>query len=143
MARVIRIFDGQAGQPVRDDAFFPVIEWVRAQGALNDPFLVPFRFTPTQEAARDIRRRLYLSARYYCSCGERHCTRKYNNIDGCPNGGQRISCKADVVKDGSRRFRTEFRFFDKRESVRAVVAKYGPDPSKWPYQARAKKYKGA
>ncbi len=139
MPRVIRIFGSTAGPPIRDDRFIPLIELIRAWNALGQPFLVPGRYTPTIEKASEIKRLLYLSARYYCSCGDRHCNRKHSNIDGCPNGGQRIGCRADVVKDAKGRPRTQFRFFDKRESIRSVVERYGADPSKWPYQARAKK----
>lgn len=148
MGRVIRIFDGRAGAPKRDDRFIPLIDWVRGSGALSQPFLVPRRYTPTGNEAREVRRLLYLSARYYCSCGARHCNRKYPNVPhdanpegGCPDGGQRISCQADLVKDGAGHVRVQFSFHDKRESIRAIIAKYGPDPSAWPYNARAKKLK--
>lgn len=148
MGRLIRIYDGRAGAPRRDDRFIPLIDWVRSVGALGQPFLVPRRFTPTREAAADIRRLLYLSARYYCSCGAKHCNRKYPNVPhelapegGCPDGGQRISCQADIVRDADGRTRVQFRFHDKRESIRSVIERYGPDPSKWPYNARAKTLK--
>lgn len=93
---------------------------------------------------------LYRSARYFCSCDAPHCTRRYKNIppdNGCPKGGMRISCRADVVlwkdpADGIKKYRVQFRLFDKRESVRHVVQKYGPDPNKWPYYARRKQLKG-
>lgn len=139
MSRVIRIYDGQAGPPVRDDRFIPLIELIRSWNALGVNFLVPRRYTPTRDQAEEMKRLLYLSARYYCSCGDRHCNRKNSNVDGCPNDGQRVGCKADVVKDAAGHIRTQFRFIDKRESIRSVVERYGPDPSKWPYQARAKK----
>lgn len=148
MGRVIRIFDGRAGAPTRDDRFIPLIDQIRAWGALNQPFLVPQRYTRTRDEAQAVKRLLYLSARYYCSCGARHCNRKYPNVPhdanpagGCPDGGQRISCRADVVKDSGGHVRVQFSFYDKRESIRAMVAKYGPDPAQWPYNARAKKLK--
>jgi len=144
VGRVIRIYqDGsgqhRAGPPLRDDRFVPLIEMIRSWQALNQPYLAPLRFTPTKDACRDLIRSLYLAARYYCSCGERYCTRKHNNLKGCPDGGQRISCQASIVKDSQGRHRVQFSYFDKKESIRAVVAKYGPDPSQWPYNSRAKK----
>lgn len=139
MGRVIRIFGGQAGPPVRDDRFIPLIHLIRGWGELDQPFLVPMKYTPTKADATEMKRLLYLSARYYCSCGDRHCNRKNDNVTGCPNGGQRIGCKADIVKDARGRWRTQFRFIDKQDSIRFVVSKYGSDPSLWPYQARAKK----
>jgi hypothetical protein len=144
--RVIRIFDGRAGAPVRDDRFIPVIELVRSWNALGQPFLVPRRYTRTITEADEVRRLLYLSARYYCSCGDRHCNRKFPNVPhelnpggGCPNGGQRISCRAEVVRDSAGRPRTQFRFFEKRTGIRSVIERHGADPSLWPYQARARK----
>ena len=145
MGRVIAIHQTasghRAGPPKRDDRFFPVVEWVRANGMLDRPLLVPVRWTENRDEAEDVRRSLYNAARYYCSCGARHCVRNHKNYppdNGCPNGGQRVSCQAKLVmKDGH--VRVQFRFFDKREAVRTVVAKYGPDPSNWPYQARARK----
>ena len=138
MPRVIRIFGGRAGAPVRDDRFIPLIELIRSWDALGQAFLVPRRYTPNRDEAAEIMRLLYLSARYYCSCGDKHCNRKYDNIVGCPNGGQRISCRADVVTVNGH-VRTQFRFFDKNESIRSVIERYGPDPVGWPYFARAKK----
>lgn len=149
MARVIRIYDGKAGAPARDDRFIPLIELVRAWGALDSTFLVPLRWTPTRTEAANVKRLLFLSARYYCSCGHKHCNRSYPNVPheanpdgGCPNGGQRISCRAMLVKDKAGKVRVQFSFHDKREAIRSMVAKYGPDPSRWPYNARAKKLKG-
>ncbi|SRR5258708_3863775 len=139
MARVIRLYDGKAGPPKRDDRFIPLIEMIRSWNALDQNFLVPRRYTPTMTEAQEMKRLLYLSARYYCSCGERHCNRKYSNIDGCPNGGQRIGCKADIVKDAAGHLRTQFKFVDKTAAIRSVIARYGPDPVNWPYLARAKK----
>lgn len=139
MSRVVRIFDGRMGPPVRDDRFIPLIELIRSWDALDINFLVPRRYTPTKAEAQEMKRLLYLSARYYCSCGERHCVRKHDNVEGCPNGGQRVGCKADVVTDGSGHVRTQFRFIDKAQSIRSVIERYGPDPVNWPYFARAKK----
>ena len=101
------------------------------------------------EQAADLRRALYRSARYYCSCDRLYCTRKHKNVppdDGCPEGGQRISCRADVVtvtdpKTGARKWAVQFTLMDKREAIRAVVQKYGPDPNKWPYYAKRKQLK--
>lgn len=112
---------------------------------LDKPILVPIKFTPNHDEADDVRRSLFNAARYYCSCGDRHCCRKFKNIPhdsnpqgGCPNGGDRVSVSAKLVrKDGA--IRVEFTFFDKREAMREIIRKYGPDPSKWPYQGRAKK----
>lgn len=102
------------------------------------------------ERADDLRLAMYRSARYYCSCGAPHCTRRHRNYppdNGCPDGGQRVSCRADVVRwrnpeTGGYQYRIEFRLFDKAEAMRQVVARYGPDPSRWPYQAKARKLKG-
>lgn len=139
MARVIRLYDGKAGPPKRDDRFIPLIELIRSWDALDQPFLVPKRWTPTKAEAAEMKRLLYLSARYFCSCGDRHCNRKHDNVEGCPNGGQRIGCKADVVKDPAGHWRTQFKFVDKQQSIRSVIERYGPDPANWPYFARAKK----
>jgi len=152
MGKLIAIYRGsdgrhRAGPPVRDDRFVPVIEWMRANGELGNPWLVPLKFTPDRDAAEDVKGSLYLAARYYCSCGFRNCTRKYPNIageknpgGGCPEGGQRIGCHAHIVRHNNH-VRVEFRFFDKRESMRQVVATYGPDPSAWPYNPWARKIK--
>lgn len=148
MGRIIAIHQGpdgrKVGSPLRDDRFFPVIEWVRANGELGNPWLVPVRFTENRDEADAVKKSLYNSARYYCSCGERHCVRKYSNYPseknppgGCPSGGQRVSCKAELVMHQGH-VRVQFRFYDKREAMREVIAKYGPDPSKWPYQSKAK-----
>jgi len=150
VGRVIAIHQGSAGPPVRDDRFVPVVEWVLQTGAFGQPFLVPLRFTENHDQADDVRKSLYNAARYFCSCGNPACTRKWGNVPnqnkknpagGCPDGGQRVSCQARLVrKDGH--IRVEFKFFDKKESMREVIAKYGPDPDLWPYNARAKKMKG-
>jgi hypothetical protein len=136
---------GKAQAPKRDDRCRDVIDYIVEHGLLDQ-----LRLSPVCEslaAAEELRAALYRSARYYCSCGRMYCTRKHRNYppdDGCPHGGQRVSCQADVVRwrnpqTGGWHYRVQFRFFDKREATRAVVAKYGPDPSKWPYQARAKR----
>jgi hypothetical protein len=152
MGKIIAIHQGpdgrRVGSPLRDDRFFPVIEWIRGNRQLGNPWLVPVRFTENRDEAEDVRKSLYNAARYYCSCGERHCARKHSNYPseknppgGCPLGGQRISCKADVVMHNGH-VRVQFVFYDKREAMREVITKYGPDPSRWPYQAKAKRMKG-
>lgn len=147
MGRVIAIHQGKAGPPPRDDRFVPVVEWVLASGELGRPYLVPLAFTPDRDAADQVRRSLYLAARYYCSCGLRTCTRKYGNVPGqnqdnpaggCPAGGRRVSCQAAVVRVNGH-VRVQFAFHDKREAMRQVVAKYGPDPDKWPYLSKRKR----
>lgn len=147
MGRVIRIWQEEgrtrSGPPVRNDRFTPVIDLVRRLNALDRPFLVPIKYTRTQAEAEDVRKSLYSTARYYCSCGQRYCTRRHNNLDGCPNGGQRISCRASLVRDSEGRLRVQFTLHDKREAMRALVDKYGPDRSKWPYDPWAKKEKSS
>ena len=106
---------------------------------LERPILTPV--CEDMDDAERTRKSLYAAARYYCSCGEKYCTRKHNNIDGCPNGGMRMSCRADIVKDTKGRLRVQVRFWDKQIGIRAVVERYGPDPSKWPYQSKARKLK--
>ena len=56
-----------------------------------------------------------------------------------PGRGQRISCRADIVKDAKGNTRVQFHCFDKKDSMQVVVEKYGPDASKWPYLAKAKR----
>jgi hypothetical protein len=145
MARVIAIGPGGRAQaPTRDDRCRPVIDAVLAGGLLDQ-----LRLSPpcgTLASALELRAALYRSARYYCSCGKIYCTRKYKNVppdNGCPNDGQRVSCQADVVnwtnpETGTEHLCVQFRFMDKREAMRAVVKKYGPDPNKWPYFSRQK-----
>lgn len=138
-ARVIAIWQGGSGPPTRNDRFLPVLGLIHRNGMLDRHVLTPPCATVDQ--ADEVRRALYSAARYYCSCGEKYCTRKHNNIEGCPNGGMRLSCQAHVVKDAKGRLRVQARFFDKQESMREVVRRYGPDPSKWPYQSKARKVK--
>jgi hypothetical protein len=149
MGRMIAIGPGGRAQaPVRDDRCRPVIEFVLAQGMLDRLLLSPV--CTSGPRADDLRLALYRSARYFCSCGQRYCTRKYKNVppdNGCPVGGQRISCQADVVlwtdpADGIAKHCVQFRLMDKREAIRSVVQKYGPDPNKWPYFSRRKQLKG-
>jgi len=152
MGRVIAVGPGGKAQaPARTDDFRDVIEAVRAGGLLDELLLSPA--CRGHEHADQVRRGLYLSARYYCSCGGKHCNRRWPNIPaednpqgGCPDGGQRISCRADIVtvtgEDGRKLYHVQFRLHDKRESIRAFVQKYGPDPSRWPYQSRAKRTRG-
>ncbi len=148
MSRVIAAGPGGRAQaPVRDDRCRPVIEYMLEHDLLDQLRLSPV--CESRAAAAELCSALYRSARYFCSCGLLYCTRKYRNYppdNGCPRGGQRISCQADVViwtdpetKRGH--YRVQFRLFDKREAIREVVRKYGPDPSRWPYQAKAKKLK--
>ena len=141
MARMIeRGPDGRAGPPRRDDRYGVVIGTVRLMGMLDRLILSP----PARDRdhADEIRRGLHRSAWYYCSCGEPQCTRRYDNIAGCPDGGQRISVRAEIVTKpdaaGRKHYHVQFRLHDKRESMRAVIEKYGPDRSKWPYDPRQK-----
>lgn len=140
MGRVIAAGPGGRAQaPQRDDRCRPVIEYVLAHGLLGRKLLSPVCTSIAR--AEELRQALYRSARYYCSCGAPYCTRKYRNVppdDGCPHGGQRVSCQAGVVRDAGGRLRVQFALFDKREAMRAVVRQYGPDPNRWPYFARRK-----
>jgi hypothetical protein len=137
MARVIAIGPGGRVQaPVRDDRFRPVIELVLASGLLGRPLLSPV--CKTMDAADDVRRGLYRSARYYCSCGEPYCTRKHDNISGCPAGGQRVSCQAKIIREPGGKLRVQFTLFDKSKAIRAHIERYGSDPNAWPYFARRK-----
>ncbi len=147
MGRVIALGPGGRAQaPERDDRCRGVIETVREAGMLDRKLLSP----PVQSQARadELRLAIYRSARYYCSCGQVYCTRKWGNVPGqneknpaggCPEGGQRISCQAEVVRDEDGLLRVQFALFDKRESIRQVIRDYGPDPNKWPYYAKRKK----
>lgn len=142
MGKVIAIGPGGKAQaPERSDDFAGVIEAVRGAGGLDQLWLSPR--CRNRDHAAEVARGLYRSARYFCSCGGAYCTRKHPNTGGCPDGGQRISCRADVVtvtqEDGSKHWHIQYTLYDKREAARAVVDKYGPDPAKWPYQAKAKR----
>lgn len=155
MGRVIALGPGGKPQaPERADYFRGVIDVVRERGLLDEVLLSPR--CRDYEHADEVRRGLYRSARYYCSCGAKHCTRRHANFPteeapeyGCPDGGQRISCRADVVtvttidENGEPRkhYHVQFRLHDKAESIRAVVQRYGPDPSRWPYFAKRKQRK--
>ena len=149
MGRVIAIGPGGRAQaPERSDRCRPVIDYVIASGLLDRVLLSPESVALTYAQADELRRAICLSARYYCSCGRMYCTRKWGNVPGqnpknpeggCPVGGQRVGCDADVVKDGKGRYRVQFRLMDKRETMRWVVLKYGPDPNEWPYYARRKR----
>lgn len=139
MGRVIALGPGGRAQaPQRDDRFRDVIDLIRERGLLGRPLLTPP--CRNRDHADDVRRAIYRSARYYCSCGEGYCSRKHSGE--CPSGGQRIGCRADVVRDAKGKLRVQLRLYDKQEARREVVRKYGPDPSKWPYQSKAKKAKG-
>jgi hypothetical protein len=141
LGRVIGIWQGGAGPPVRNDRFIPVVALVHEHQLLDKPVLTPA--CQNMDQAEDVRRGIYLACRYFCSCGDRLCTRKHSNLDGCPAGGQRISVRADVVRDAKRQLRVQCTFYDKTEAMRQVVATYGPDPSAWPYQARARKLRSS
>ena len=148
MSRVIALGPGGKAQaPVRDDRCRPVIEAVLAAGLLGT-----LRLSPpcrTQEQAFELRSAMFRSARYFCSCGAIYCTRKYKNYppdNGCPDGGMRIGCAADVVlwthpETGKQHYCVQYQFTDKREAMRAVILKYGPDPNNWPYVARRRTLK--
>lgn len=149
MGRVIAIHQGRAGPPTRDDRFIPVAQWVLDSGQLGQPFLVPIRYTENRDDAEAVRKSLYLAGRFFCSCGKPACTRKYGNVPGqnaanpeggCPAGGRRLSCQASLVMVNGH-VRVQFAFFDKKEAIREVVAKYGPDPENWPYLAKRKRAK--
>lgn len=147
MSKVIALGPGGKAQaPERDDRFGRVIDLVLDHGLLDRKLLTP----PCNdyEHADDTRRAVLRSARYYCTCGRKTCTHKWKNYPhegnpdgGCPLGGQRVSGRAVIVKDKQGRLRVEVIFHDKRESMRFIIQKYGPDPSKWPYQAKAKRLK--
>lgn len=147
MARVIAIGPGGKAQaPQRDDRYRPVLEQVLAMGLQDQWVLSPP--VQSEEKAAEVKNGLYRSARYYCSCGQVHCTRKYGNVPGqneknpqggCPRGGQRLSVQAEIVRDEESFIRVQFRVMDKRDAMRAVVQKYGPDPNNWPYFAKRKK----
>jgi hypothetical protein len=149
MGKVIAIGPGGRAQaPARDDRCRPVMEYVLEGRLLDRRLLSPV--CRTQAQAAELRLALYRSARYFCSCGMIYCTRKHKNIppdNGCPRGGQRISCQADVVlwtdpADGKAKYCVQFRLMDKREAIRAVVQQYGPDPNNWPYFSKRKQLKG-
>lgn len=149
MGRVIALGPGGRAQaPVRDDRCRPVIEAIIANDLLGQLRLSPV--CRTYELALELRAAMYRSARYFCSCGHIYCTRKHRNYppdNGCPEGGQRIGCQADVVmwtnpQTGKQHYCVQYKFVDKREAMRAVVAKYGPDPNNWPYLAKRRRLKG-
>jgi hypothetical protein len=138
MGRVIAVGPGGKAQaPERDDRYRPVLEQVVAMGLLGRWVLSPP--CQSEEKANEVKNGLYRSGRYYCSCGARYCTRKHDNIGGCPDGGRRLSVQARPARDAEGMLRVEFRVMDKKESMRAVVQKYGPDPNNWPYFAKRKK----
>lgn len=143
MGRVIALGPGGRAQaPERNDSYRPVLEWVLANGMLNRYLLSPA--VQSEDKANEVKNGLYRSARYYCSCGARYCTRKYKNTppdNGCPDGGQRLSMQAVPVRDADNLLRVQFRVMDKREAMRAVVQKYGPDPNAWPYFSKRKRDK--
>jgi hypothetical protein len=145
MGRVIAIFQQEhgvprTGPPRRNDRLVPVLDLIRERGMLGKPVLAPR--CASMDEADAMRRDLYAAARYYCSCGARYCTRKHDNISGCPDGGMRLSCHADIVRDARGALRVQVTVFDKAEGIRSVVARYGPDPAAWPYQSKARKRRG-
>lgn len=135
--------DGRIGPPVRNDEYRDLIEHVRNAGDLDELLLFP---ADSYDHADEVRRGLYRSARYYCSCGEPQCTRKHDNKTGCPDGGQRITFRGEVTartgEDDRKHYYVEFRLHDKREAWRSMIVKYGPDRSAWPYDPRARKLRG-
>jgi hypothetical protein len=139
MPKVIALGPGGVAQaPVRDDRFREVIGLVREFGLLNRPLLTPV--IKSRDQADDIRRAMYRSARYFCSCGDVNCTRKHSNVNGgCPHGGQRLGVQAKLVKDGDGRYRVQMRLFDKKEAMREIIRRYGPDPEQWPYRPGRRK----
>lgn len=141
MAKMVeRSPDGRIGAPKRRDEYRVVIDTVRRLGQLDQLLLSPA--ARNYDHADEIRRGLNRSAWYYCSCGEAQCTRKHDNIAGCPDGGQRISSRAEIVtktgEDGRKHYHVQFQLHDKREAIRAMIRKYGTDRSKWPYDPRAR-----
>jgi hypothetical protein len=148
MSRVIALGPGGRAQaPERHDEYRPVLESVLAAGQLDQLLLSPV--VQSEDRAREVANGLYRSGRYFCSCGAAYCTRKYPNLPsqknpagGCPDGGQRLSVKAEPVRDAGGFLRVQFKVMDKRESMRWVVREYGPDPNKWPYYARRKRKRG-
>jgi hypothetical protein len=147
MGRVIAAGPGGKSQaPERDDRCRPVIEYVVTRGLLGRKLLSPASLQLTLDDAAGLKRAMFRSARYYCSCDRWWCTRKFGNIPGrdrpaggCPAGGKRVSCSADVVRDAEGRYRVQFQLFDKTESIREVVRRYGPDPNLWPYFSKRKR----
>ena len=109
----------------------PLLAHVTAQGLLGRALLSPPR--ADYDDATDTMRGLYRAARYFCSCGKRTCTTKFNNEVGCPDGGQRVGVKAEVVRDQHGQLCVEFTARDKKETRAHIAAKY-PDPMAMPYQ---------
>lgn len=147
MARVIAVWQGGSGPPVRNDRFIPVLKIIQGKGLLGRKILTPV--CKTHDQAEDVRRSLYTSARYYCSCESRNCARQHNNYPtdtnpegGCPAGGMRLSMSAHIVKDKQGHLRVQLQVNDKKIAIRYMITKYGADPSLWPYQSRAKKLRG-
>lgn len=145
MGRVIAVGEGGRPQaPVRDDRFREVIEAVLARGLLGRPLLTPV--CATWEQADETRRGLYRSARHYCSCGQRTCARRHRNYPaepghpaGCPRGGQRVSARADVVRDQAGKYRVQVTLWQKTAGMASVASRHGTDPASWPYNPRARR----
>lgn len=127
---------GRLRPPERDDSAREMIEWVLEHGKLG----VKLLSLPCENMAQAelLRSRLYRSARYYCGCGLKSCSRKYRD---CPDGEQRLSMRADVVhKNGQ--LRVQFTVYDKNEGRRYVIETHGDDPEKWPYRPGRKILRG-
>lgn len=105
---------------------------------IDNPRLSPVCISMDQ--AEEVKKGIYSAGRYYCSCGGRNCARRSSD---CPAGGLRISVRADIVRGKDGALYVEFRCYDKAEGRRYMIRRYGPDPSKWPYQAKARKLKEA
>lgn len=128
---------GRMRPPVRDDRHRPVIQYTVESGLLGRWLLSPPH--PNWAEAEDGRKGIYRSARYFCGCGDDFCTR--NNSQDCPDGGQRVGARADVVKDKDGKLRVQFKLHDKAEARRYMIERYGPDPNLWPYNPRRKQLK--
>lgn len=144
MGRVIAIGEGGKPQaPARDDRFRDLIDYVLAGQLLHRPILSPA--CNDWPHADEVRRALLRSARHFCSCGRATCARRHKNYPvgekpaGCPYGGQRVGATAKVVRDDKGKLRVQVEFKPKAETMAHVVAKYGTDPNKWPYNPWAKR----
>jgi hypothetical protein len=131
---------GHVRNVVRDDRYDIVIETALAvmtqrQLPYGSPLLSPV--CPTFEVADDVRRGIYRSALYYCGCGVWGCHRK--DSVACPQGGQRIGRRADIVRDDDGHLRVQFKLFDKAAARAYMITTYGNDRSKWPYDPKQKK----
>jgi hypothetical protein len=136
LARVIAIGPGGRAQaPARDTRYAGVVTMALELHGRGQPVLSPP--CATWEQADDVRRGIYRSCKHYCACGHPMCTRKYPRF--CPDGGQRLSAQASIVRDDQDRLRVEFTLFDKAAARRAHVQRHGTDRSKWPYDPKARR----